>query len=68
MDSSGSRHEQMVGSCEHGNKTSGSTTRGELIDWLRNFLFLKKDSAPRSQLTGWLVVWLVGTFVSSLVS
>ena len=40
--------------CEHGNEHSGPLKLGELIDWLRNWKFLNKDSASR----GWLFSWL----------
>jgi hypothetical protein len=36
----------MAGSSEHVNKPSGCSTKGrEILDLLRNYLFLKKESA-----------------------
>jgi hypothetical protein len=38
----------VAGSCEHGNKTSGSIKGGKLLDHLDDYQLLKKDSAPWS--------------------
>jgi hypothetical protein len=38
----------VVGSCESGNEPSGSIKSGEFLDFARNYLFLKKGSAPCS--------------------
>jgi hypothetical protein len=39
----------VVGSCVDGNETSCSIKEcGELLDWLSDYLLLKKDSAPWS--------------------
>jgi len=35
----------VVGSCEHGNETSGSVKGREFLDYLSNYYNLKKDSA-----------------------
>lgn len=32
----------MVGSCEHGNETSGFIKGKEFLDWLSDYQFLKK--------------------------
>ena len=32
------------GGCEHGNEPAGSTKCGEFLEYLRNDLFLNKDS------------------------
>ena len=39
-----------AGSCEKGNETSGSTKRGEFLEWLRNCELIREDSAPVEQL------------------
>jgi hypothetical protein len=39
----------LKGSCERGNKPSGSIKGGEFLDCLRDYLLLKKDSAPWSE-------------------
>jgi hypothetical protein len=36
---------QGAGCCEHGDEPSGSTSREGFIDWLKNYQFLKNDSA-----------------------
>jgi hypothetical protein len=38
----------VVGSCERGDKHSGSTKGGELFDYLSDYQLLKKDCAPWS--------------------
>jgi len=48
MDASGSGQGPMMGSCEHGNKPSGSIKRGEFLDYLSDCWLLKEDSAPWS--------------------
>jgi hypothetical protein len=40
----------VVGTCECGNEISGSINCGVLLDKLRNFWLLRKDSAPLSEL------------------
>jgi hypothetical protein len=40
------RQGPVEGSCEHGNETSGSIKRREVLEWQHNLLFLKKGSAP----------------------
>jgi hypothetical protein len=42
-----------TGGCsrEHGNEPSGSTKGGKSIEYLNDCQLLKKDSAPKSQLT-----------------
>jgi hypothetical protein len=34
------------GSCEHGDEPSGSLKCWEMLEWLHNWRFLKKGSAP----------------------
>jgi hypothetical protein len=46
LDSSGSGQGRVVGSCEHGNGTSGFIKGGEFFDWLIDYQLLKKDSDP----------------------
>jgi hypothetical protein len=36
----------VLGSCEHGIEPSGSIICWEVLDWLYNWLLLKKISAP----------------------
>jgi hypothetical protein len=36
----------VEGSCEHGIELSGSIKCWEVLEWLRNWRFLKKGSAP----------------------
>jgi hypothetical protein len=55
---------QFAGSGDHGNKTWGSLKCGHQ---LRNFLNLKKDSAPWSRSVGWFVGLLVGWLVCWLL-
>jgi hypothetical protein len=38
----------VEGSCEHGNEHSCSIKCWEIVEWLRNWRLLKKDSAPWS--------------------
>jgi hypothetical protein len=38
--------DQWRGSCEHGNKSSGSLKCSEVLEWLHNWQLLKKGSAP----------------------
>jgi hypothetical protein len=33
----------VAGPCEHGNETSASIKGSGILDWLRDFQFLKKD-------------------------
>ena len=49
LDLSGSGQGQVVGTCECGNEPSGSTKRGEYLDWLRTGQLLKKDYVPWSE-------------------
>jgi hypothetical protein len=46
LDSSGSGHGPMVGSCEHGNELPSSIKGGEFLDQLSDNKLLKKDSVP----------------------
>jgi hypothetical protein len=46
LDSNGSEHGSVVGSCKHGNEPSGFTKHKELLDKLSNYHPLKKASAP----------------------
>jgi hypothetical protein len=39
-----------AGSCEKGNEPSGSTKRGEFIEWLRTCELIREDSAPVKRL------------------
>jgi hypothetical protein len=48
----------MEVSCEHGNETSGSTKYWEILEWLRDWRHLKKDSAHG----------VINSFVKQLVS
>jgi hypothetical protein len=41
----------VEGSCEHGNEPSGSTKCWKILEQLRDWPLLKKDSAPQS----WLI-------------
>jgi hypothetical protein len=36
----------LQGSCEHGDEPSGSIKCWEVLEWLHNWRFLKKGSAP----------------------
>jgi hypothetical protein len=36
----------LEGSCEHGDKPSGSIKCWEVLEWLQNWQLLKKGSAP----------------------
>jgi hypothetical protein len=45
MDASGLRQGPVTGSREHGNESLGSIKGGEFLDYLSNYLLLKKDSA-----------------------
>jgi hypothetical protein len=45
----------MAGCCEHGNEHLGSLKGGEIVEYLSDYLLLKKDLAPRFWLVGWLV-------------
>jgi hypothetical protein len=36
----------MEGSCEYGNKTSGSIKCWEVLEWLHNWQLLRKGSSP----------------------
>jgi hypothetical protein len=36
----------VEGSCEHGDKTSGSIKFWEVLEWLHNWRILEKGSAP----------------------
>jgi hypothetical protein len=47
-DSSGSEQGPAAGSCEHGKVLFSSVKWWEFLEWLRNYWFLKKDSAPWS--------------------
>jgi hypothetical protein len=49
LGSLGSGYGPVVGSCEHGNGTSGYVKEGEFLDWLSNCQVFK-DSAPCSYL------------------
>jgi hypothetical protein len=40
----------VEGPCEHGNEPSGSIKFWEILEWLRNWRLLKKDSTPWSYL------------------
>jgi hypothetical protein len=48
LDSSVSGQGPMVGSCEHGNKLSGSIKFWEILEYLSDWRLLKEGSAPRS--------------------
>jgi hypothetical protein len=48
LDSSGSGYEPVAGSCEHGNKHSGSIKGGEFLRQLSDCWLFEKDSAPWS--------------------
>ena len=66
LDLSGSGLGQLAGYGDHSNETSGYLKCGRFFHNLRNFLSLKKDSAPWSRSVGWLVGWfgwLVGWLV-----
>jgi hypothetical protein len=41
----------MEGSCEHGIEPSGYKKRWEVLEWLHNWLLLKKASVPRSSVS-----------------
>jgi hypothetical protein len=45
LDRSGSRQGPVEGSCEGGNKPSGSIKCWEILEWLHNWQLLKKRSA-----------------------
>jgi hypothetical protein len=47
LDRSGSGEGPVEGSFEHGNEPSGSIICWEVLEWLHNWRFLKKGSAPR---------------------
>jgi hypothetical protein len=38
----------VEGSCEHGNEPSGSIKCLEVLEWMHNWMLLKKGSAPCS--------------------
>jgi hypothetical protein len=61
LDSSGSGKGPVTGSCEHSNEPSFSITYGESLE-LNDWQFLKKHSAPKSQLVGQLVNCLVSYY------
>jgi hypothetical protein len=46
LDSSGSGLEPVEGSCEHGKEPSGCIKCWEVLEWLHNWQFFKKGSAP----------------------
>jgi hypothetical protein len=48
LDSAGSGKGELAGCSECGNEPSSSIKCWELLDCLRNYQLLKKDSAPRS--------------------
>jgi hypothetical protein len=50
LDSSGSGHDSMAGSCEHSDNTSGSIRSREFIHLLSDNQFLRKDSTAWSLL------------------
>jgi hypothetical protein len=41
----------VSGSCEHGNEPSGSMKGGEFLDYMNDYLFLKRTSSPWSQVS-----------------
>jgi hypothetical protein len=44
LGASGSGQGPMAGCCEHGNEPSGSIKGKELLDLMRNYQLIKKDS------------------------
>jgi len=52
LESYDSGYEQVAGACECGYEPWGYIKCPEVLDWLRNCSFLKKDFAPWSWLVG----------------